>query len=171
MASNSNKTPPLLSKAETYNDWIKLLYIWTEFNELPEKRQGPAVLLSLEGKAQQAVLEPLWKEEILSETGVAKIRSKLDKIHKKDKITEKYNSLQVFKTYKKRTNETSREYIAEFDKRYQKLKSYGTQMTEDLLGYKLLKSANLSPKDEQIVKATVSELKYEVRTKVWRYQI
>ena len=123
-------------------------------------------MLSLEGKAQQAVLEPLSKEEILSETGVAKIRSKLDKIHKKDKITEKYNSLQVFKTYKKRTNETSREYIAEFDKRYQKLKSYGTQMTEDLLGYKLLKSANLSPKDEQIVKATVSELKYEVRTKV-----
>ena len=30
-----------------------------------------------------------------------------------------------------------------------------------ILGCKLLKSANFSPKDERIIKATVSELKYE----------
>ena len=82
MASNSNKTPPLLSKAKTYSDWIKLLDIWTEFTVLPIKRQGSAVLFSLEDKAQQAVLEALSKEEISSETGVAKIRSELDKIYK-----------------------------------------------------------------------------------------
>ena len=74
MASNSNKTPPLLSKARTYNDWIKLLDIWTEFTELPKERQGPAVLFSLEDKAQQAVLETLSKEEISSQIGVANIR-------------------------------------------------------------------------------------------------
>ena len=90
MASNSNKTPPLLSKAKTYNDWIKLLDIWTEFTELPKKGQGPAVLFSLEDKAQQGVLETLSKEEILTETDVAKIRSELDKIYKKDETTEKY---------------------------------------------------------------------------------
>ena len=109
MVSNSNKTPPLLSKAKTCNDWIKLLDIWTEFTELPKKRQGPAVLFSLEDKAQQGVLETLSKEEILTETDVAKIRSELDKIYKKDETTEKYFT------------PTS------------KAKKKGTQITEDLL--------------------------------------
>ena len=147
MAFNSNKTPPLLSKAKTYNDQIKLLDIWTEFTELPRKLQGPAVLFSLEDKAQQAVLEKLSKEEISSETGVAKIRSELHKTYKKDEIKEKYNSLEAFEIYKKGRNETFREYITEFDKRYQILKSYKTQMIKNLWGYKLLKSAILFPKD------------------------
>ena len=57
-----------------------------------------------------------------------------------------------------------REYINEFDKRNQKFQSYRTQMTKQLLRYKLLKLPNLSTKDKQVVKAKlkyVSELKYE----------
>lgn len=48
-----------------------MLDIWTEFTELPKKRQGPAVLFPLEDKAEQAVLETLPKGEISSEIGVA----------------------------------------------------------------------------------------------------
>ena len=90
MASSSNKTPALLSKTKTYNDRIKLLDIWTEFTQLPRRRQGPAVLFSFEDKAQQAVLETLSKEQRQNETGVVK--------------PEKYNSLEAFETYKKGIN-------------------------------------------------------------------
>ena len=42
-----------------------------------------------------------------------------------------------------------------------KTKSYGTQTSDDVLAYRLLKSANLSTRDEQLVKATITELKYD----------
>ena len=57
MGSNFKKTPPVLSKASSYEDYKKLLELWTKFSSLEKNEQGTAVLLSLEGKAQEAVLE------------------------------------------------------------------------------------------------------------------
>ena len=44
-----------------------------------------------------------------------------------------------------------------------KAKSYGIEMSEDILAYKLLKSANLSneQKQKKIIKATLAELQYD----------
>ena len=44
-----------------------------------------------------------------------------------------------------------------------KAKSYGIEMSEDILAYRLLKSANLSneQKQKQIIKATLPELQYD----------
>ena len=55
--SNLNKSPPLVSKSKTYDDWIKLLSIWLKFTSLESEKQGPTIVLTLEGKAQDAVLE------------------------------------------------------------------------------------------------------------------
>ena len=70
MASTSyNKAPPLLSSSKTYSDWKKLINIWTELTTLEKKKQGPALVLTLEGKAQEAALE-LSPEQITGENGV-----------------------------------------------------------------------------------------------------
>ena len=52
-----NKSPPLLKNTKSYNDWIKLLEIWCQFTSLEPEKQGPAIVLTLEGEAQDAVLE------------------------------------------------------------------------------------------------------------------
>ena len=52
--------------------------------------------------------------------------------------------------------------LNEFDKRYNKIKTHGTQMSDDLLGYLLLKAANLSNSHEELIKATMTELKYDI---------
>ena len=57
MALNSSKTPPSFSKCKTYEDWLKLIKIWTCFTELPGKRQGSALVLSLKDGALDAALE------------------------------------------------------------------------------------------------------------------
>ena len=49
--STMNKSPPLL-----YDDWLKLITIWQEFTTLELEKQGPAIVLSLEGEAQDTVL-------------------------------------------------------------------------------------------------------------------
>ena len=69
MATGSSKAPPALSKYKTYDDWIKELNIWVKLTDLEKKKQGPAVSLSLEREAQDAVLE-LEEHKITSDDGV-----------------------------------------------------------------------------------------------------
>ena len=53
-------------------------------------------------------------------------------------------------------------YLNEFNKRLFKTKSYGTVMSDDILAYRLLKSTNLSSYHEELVKATILDLQYNI---------
>ena len=53
-------------------------------------------------------------------------------------------------------------YLNELDKGFFKTKSHGTVMSDEILAYRLLKSANLSSYHEELVKATVPDLQYEL---------
>ena len=64
MSSNHSKIPPSLSIAKNYQDWVRLIKIWRNFSNLPKAKQGPAIALSLESKALDAVLE--LSEEVMS---------------------------------------------------------------------------------------------------------
>ena len=57
MSSSSVKTPPAISQSRTYEDRLKFFRIQRMHAELPKKHQDPASVLSLEGEAQEAVLE------------------------------------------------------------------------------------------------------------------
>ena len=165
MASNS-KSPSLLSNSKSYTDWLKLIDIRRKFTYLEPGRQGPAVALSLEGEAQDAILE-LDTAVISGTGGVDKIIERLNRLYKKDEPTEKYNALESFETYKRNSSTVIRDFLTEFEKRYHKTKNHGTIWSDDLLAYRLLKSANLTTRDEQLVKATIGELKYDiVKTKL-----
>ena len=51
------KSPPLLSKTKSYDDWLKLVEVWRQFITLKPEKQGPAVVLTLKEEAQDAILE------------------------------------------------------------------------------------------------------------------
>ena len=159
--SNTNKSPPLLKNCKTYEDWLKLLDIWCMFTSLEPEKQGPPIVLTLEGEAQDAVLE-LSTSVIIQKDGVKRIIDKLDNIYKKDELSEKYNALEAFEGYKRIANITMREFLTEFEKRLNKIKSFKIDMSDDMLAFRLLKSANLTSRDEQLVKATIMELKCEL---------
>ena len=46
-----------LFPSKSYEGWLKLFKIWHIFPELPKRRKRPALVLSLEGEAQDAALE------------------------------------------------------------------------------------------------------------------
>ena len=52
--------------------------------------------------------------------------------------------------------------LTEFEKRLHKTKTYGTTMSDDLLAYHLIKAANLTMWDKQLVKATITELNCKI---------
>ena len=86
----------------------------------------------------------------------------MNKIYKKDELTQKYNSLEWFEKYKRQDNTTIRSFLAEFEKCFHKTRSYGTLISGNLLAYYQIKSANLTARDEQLVKATINELSYDI---------
>ena len=137
MASN-NKSPPSLSNSKSYIDWLKLIDIWRKFTNLEPGKQGPAIVLSLEGDTA-----------VISGTdGVDKVIEQLNRLYKKDKLVEKYNALESFETYKRNSSTSIHDFLTEFENCYHKTKSHGTIWSADLLAYHLLKLANLTMWDE-----------------------
>ena len=161
MSSGNSITPPTLSKAKNYQDWLKLIKIWRKFTDLSKERQGPAIVLSLENEALDAVLE-IEEEQISSENGVDVIINRLDRTYKNDETSENYRALEAFETFKRPNTMKICEYLNQFEKLYNKTKSYGTQMSDNLLAYRLLESANLPELHEQMVKGTITDLKYDL---------
>ena len=98
MSTNHCEATPSLSDCKNYDNWKKMIKIWCTYTDLPKERQGSAIFLSLEGEAQDAVLE-LGEGDISSETGVKNIIDRLDKCFKKDETLQKYQALEANKFF------------------------------------------------------------------------
>ena len=122
MASASSKVPPKLSDQKCYADWVRLISLWSKLTDLDNTKRGPAIVMSLSGKALETVLE-LTDLEISADDGPTRIISRLDNIFKKDDLTSKFSDFESFESYK-RSNETSiQEFLAEFDRKHSTLKN------------------------------------------------
>ena len=114
-STSYNKAPPKLSVSKSYNDWVKLINIWLALTPLEKTKQGPALILSLEGKAQEVALQ-LDANEISAENGAQNVINKLNSLYKKDALIEKFNDVESYETYK-RPNECSiKDFVIEFEK-------------------------------------------------------
>ena len=99
MATASCKSPPVFNKSKCYTDWVRLVKLWTKFTGLGETQQGPALVMTLEDKDLEAALE-LDDAKVASKDGVLAIIEKLDMLHKKDELQEKFNDLENFESFK-----------------------------------------------------------------------
>lgn len=57
MITAKNKIVPNLSKAKSYSDWIRFVRLWEKLTNQDPTRQGPALVMTLEGKALDTILE------------------------------------------------------------------------------------------------------------------
>ena len=132
MASNSSKTPPSLSNCKTYENLLQLIQIWWYFTKLPAKRQGSALVLSLEDEALDAVLE-IDEVEIAGENGVDGITNRVNRLFKRGSTITKYQAFESFMTFKRLSPMSIQAFLNEFDKHLFKTKAYGTAMSEELI--------------------------------------
>ena len=154
------KDPPSLKDAKNYEDWLKLLKIWGLYTTIPPTKQGPSLILSLTGEARDAALE-LKTEDISSANGVTNIITKLNSLYKADNTLKKFNTITNFENFKRKADCNIQQYIIDFEKNLNKTKTYGTSWSDDVLAIKLLKNANLAEEQQQLAKATLSELSYD----------
>ena len=166
MAASNFKSPPKFENNDSYENWEKAVKLWRLVTDIPKGKQGAAIVLSLQGKAYETVLE-MEEEEITAEDGVKRILDKLGTIYKKDKIDSAYEAFEKFIHYKREPETNISVYITEFERRYVKAKAHGFTMSSSSLAYFLLNQAKLSEDHKKLVKATISELDLEeMKTKL-----
>ena len=116
-----------------------------KINSLEAEKHNLAIVLSLEVELQDVVLE-LETCAISGGDGEDKI-TMFKLIYNKDELSEKYNALESFEKYRNSYSTSIPDSLTEFKKSYNKTKSYANIWSDDLLAYRLLKSANLSDPD------------------------
>ena len=158
MTSSNFKAPPSLSKSSCYDDWLKEIEIWQAFTDLAAEKQGPAVFLTLEGKAREAILN-MDIEKIKGKNGVKNIVTELNKLYLKDKLEMAYEIYDAFERFRRPADMSIKDYN-EFERLLSKTKKFGTTVSPDILAYRLLKSANLEKSQEQLIRATVKDLSF-----------
>ena len=70
-------------------------------------------------------------EELQANSGLDRIIAKLDELHLKDVTIGKFQALVAFSNYKRKPEEATNENIVELEKRYYKIKQYGTTLLDD----------------------------------------
>ena len=90
------KNPPEMREDLLYADWKTELEIWRSFTDLAQAKQGPAVFLSLKGKARQTALAEVKPADLAKDTGVDTILNTLDKLYVKDVCDAAYSAFGNF---------------------------------------------------------------------------
>ncbi len=83
---------------------------------------------------------------------------KLYSLFKEDSNLTALTAYESFEKYRRPEDTSVTDYLIEIDQLVAKLKGHKISLPEPVLGYRALKSANLSEESDQLVKATVSEL-------------
>ena len=159
MATKDYKAPPLLTEDISYENWKKEIKIWQVFTSVDKKKQAPAIFLTLQGKARDAVLE-MDVNTLNADDGVVKLIETLDGLFKKDTLQLAFTTYDNFERFRKPDEMSIKDYIIEFERLHAKTKQHGMELPDGILAYKLLLNANLPEQHERLVKATITELNY-----------
>ena len=152
--ANQTVAPPMLEPGH-YERWRKEMAFWELATNVPDKKRAVTVFLTLTGKAREAVLE-MDPTELNVDGGLSKVYDKLDGLFKVDKDQAMMNVYERFEKFIRPVEMSLDDFRVEFDRLVQQLKAHSIVLPDAVLAYRALKSANISPENEKIVRATVS---------------
>ena len=159
----SGDNPPKLKGADGYLQWKREISIWQIGTSVVEKRQASiAVLAILEQKARKFATR-LDLDKLKEDTGLTYLLAELDKHFKKDKTQSVFVAIEDLESFVRGKDECMSEYIREFGRRVDIIKELlgKDPYDEGIIAYRLLKQANLTTREQQLIRATVIKLDYE----------
>ena len=160
MSTSSKFNPPkFIDSGAGYAEYKRKLERWSRITKHELKKQAEVVLYHLEGHPsgiQEKIDTALGDEIIDKDDGLQKLIKYLDGIYAEDEMTEAWHKYKQFIRLRKSPNQTITEFIAEFDKSYQKAKEYGNECSDTTLAFNLLEACDLSDTDEKFVLTAVN---------------
>ena len=167
--TSSFKQPPGFNPngGDSYADWKNDIEIWKLFTKEDTKRQGPAVYLTLQGDARDAI-RSMDKDEIAKENGVDLIIQELDKVYLKDETTRAFCAFKEFVEYRRQSGVSFSKFIVEWNQKYGEVKKHKLDLVDGVKGYFLLVAANLTSEHERLVRATAKLEFDDIKEKLQR---
>ena len=147
MMTSGFKNPPSFGDKETnYETWRNEIDIWCLVTEVKVEKQALAVALSLQGQARAIALE-LDKAKLNDKDGMKFLLEALDKVFKRNEIDILYTQYSNFEKLERQKDQNISEYIVEFERQYNLMKSKAMALPEAVLAFKLLDKAGLDQRD------------------------
>ena len=157
---SSIKQPPVFNPddGDSYSDWKNDIEVWCMLTE-GKVKQGPAVYLSLQGDARDAI-RAIPLDKLKGADAVQKIIDELDKVYLKDETTRAFTSIKSFVDFRREQSQSFAKFLVDFNTRYREVKKHGLTFEDGILAFFLLMAANLTNDHERLVRAT-AELKFD----------
>ena len=146
------KSPPVFCPEEDddYRTCKSDVEVWQLYTKEDKFKQGPAVYLSIKGKARDAV------RGMSKDNGFDLILAEFDKVFEADNVTRAYGAFKHFVTYRRNSGEGFSTYIVEFGKKHREIEKYDMNLPNGVLASFLLQAANLTPHHEKILRVQLS---------------
>lgn len=161
----SYKVPPVFTTQKPYSRWVDEIKAWQALTDLDVKKRGIAIALSLPEEGQNSIRDKVFSEltvDVLNaDNGVEKLIEFMDKIFKKDELSEAYEAYTEFDRFRRSKATSMEDYVTEFEKLYNKTKKFKMDLPQPVLAFKLLECSELDMKDRQLVLTGVDYAKVD----------
>ena len=115
MASEKSIGPPAFDESTcTWREYKKEVLVWQSFTSLAPSRQGPALWMTLKGKAKEAVKD-MELDTIKGDTGIDKMIQKLDTVFKTDDNQAAYLAYKNFESYVRPSDMSMQDFVVKFE--------------------------------------------------------
>lgn len=163
-----NITPPDLNDCKSYEAFKRELSAWSAVTDLAKSKQGNFVILSLPNKSKfgndikERAFESLAQDSLCSEDGLKYLIDFLDKELGKNAVDDVIEKWEDFDNCKKSDDQALEDFIADFEAKYNRIKTAGTNLPEEVLAYMLLKRAGLTHIEKMLIISRIDMDKKEV---------
>ena len=114
--------PPQLKDDAIWTEYKDDVTAWAEITDLDKKKQGFALFLKLNDKSKTIIRDKVGMEKLNEDVGVKHITDELDKVYLRESNQSKYLACHNFHQYRRKDGESIKDYLFEFEKRYNKMK-------------------------------------------------
>ena len=127
--------PPVFNpdEGDNYEEWKNDVEIWCMLTE-GKVKQGPAVYLSLNGDARDAV-RAIPNEDLKKADAVDIILAELDKVYLKDATSRSFAAIKAFVLFRRESNQSFAKFLVEFNSNYREVKKHGLDFADGILAF------------------------------------
>ena len=127
----------------SFKSVLKLLAVLFEKITQPEALETNSV--------RDIVFSEISVDVLNADDGVTKLIEFLDKLFKKDELSEAYETYVAFDRFRRSKVSSLEDYVIEFEKLYNKTKKFKMELPQTVLAFKLLECSDLEMKYRQLV--------------------
>lgn len=157
-----NDKPPVLNlQVESYDAWKKKLNSWTVITDAPSKKWGHMIIYNCCDSKLQEELYAIDEDALIKDDGWLEVVKRLDVKFKVDDKLKQYLYFDEFIEFRREDDSEILQYIEEFERKAEKLKSVQCVIPDTVLAHTLVKNAGLSEEAKATIRATATDLTFD----------